>query len=556
MRIGEKRKLKLQFVEFHRRLSFLLRLFLAAGIFGAALLLRLAAFPAESGLPFLTFYPATLITFYLCGIPIGWISAVACAAAGVYFFIPPYSLAVSKEGLIAFGIYMFFSLLISMVFSQLRSRSRSLREALEKLTESEHRYQQILEDQTEIICRFRADGTIIFVNQAFCSYFGKTPKQLVGKTWQPIPLPEDLDRVHRELAAMSPQNATVEIENRVLRGNGEIRWCHFVNQGFYSPEGELLEIQSEGRDVTELATARQELSKLSREQKAILDTDLIGIAKAQDWRPVWINSGISHILGYTPDEIIGRPLGQFFSNNQAYKEFASSSIEELKRTGRYRAEILVLNKNRETVWLDLSGSLLGGDMNESIWFFKDISHVKAYQQQVERHALYDSLTALPNRRLLADRAQLALANAQRLGHMVAVCYLDLDGFKPVNDRYGHAVGDQLLIEVARRLSNSARLTDTVSRIGGDEFLLLFSNIANAGEFDKLIERVTVELQTPYVLPDGSETCVSASIGVSFFPINGIEFEILVREADQAMYRAKREGAGKIVRLAGASVSQA
>jgi diguanylate cyclase (GGDEF)-like protein/PAS domain S-box-containing protein len=176
---------------------------------------------------------------------------------------------------------------------------------------------------------------------------------------------------------------------------------------------------------------------------------------------------------------------------------------------------------------------------------EDITERQAYQQHLEDLAHYDPLTHLPNRRLLADRMRQALAHGQRTGQLLAVCMLDLDGFKQVNDRHGHKVGDQLLIEVARRLQEGVRGDDTVARLGGDEFVLLLGGVHNIREMDEVLTRLLQVIAAPYNLVD-SPIGISASIGVTLFPNDASDADTLLRHADHAMYLAKEAGKNRYV----------
>lgn len=171
---------------------------------------------------------------------------------------------------------------------------------------------------------------------------------------------------------------------------------------------------------------------------------------------------------------------------------------------------------------------------------EDITERQHYQQHLEDLAHYDPLTHLPNRRLLADRMRLALAHGQRTGQLLAVCMLDLDGFKLINDRHGHKVGDQLLVEVAKRLQEGVRGDDTVARLGGDEFVLLLGGVHNIREMDEALTRLLQVIAAPYDLVD-SPIGISASIGVTLFPSDASDADTLLRHADHAMYLAKEAG---------------
>jgi len=171
---------------------------------------------------------------------------------------------------------------------------------------------------------------------------------------------------------------------------------------------------------------------------------------------------------------------------------------------------------------------------------EDITERQAYQQHLEELANYDPLTHLPNRRLLGDRMQQALAHGHRSGQLLAICMLDLDGFKPVNDKFGHKVGDQLLISVARRLQDSLRGDDTVARLGGDEFVLLLGGLNGVKEVDEALARLLQIIASPYQLGDQS-IAISASIGVTLYPNDAADADTLLRHADHALYLAKEAG---------------
>lgn len=171
---------------------------------------------------------------------------------------------------------------------------------------------------------------------------------------------------------------------------------------------------------------------------------------------------------------------------------------------------------------------------------KDITERVKAREALEHMAHYDPLTELPNRVLLADRLPRVLSRAGRQGRLAAVCYLDLDGFKPVNDTYGHAAGDRLLIEIAARLNAATRKGDTAARLGGDEFVLLIGDLDSVADIDIAMDRVFSAIRQPIII-DGHPVHVSASIGIAVFPLDGKDGDVLLRHADQAMYSAKQAG---------------
>jgi diguanylate cyclase (GGDEF)-like protein len=173
------------------------------------------------------------------------------------------------------------------------------------------------------------------------------------------------------------------------------------------------------------------------------------------------------------------------------------------------------------------------------WFF-DISHIKKHEAELRRVAHYDLLTGIPNRVLLADRMHQAIAQTSREKSMMAVCYLDLDGFKPINDTLGHDAGDHVLIEVATRINNAIRGGDTSARLGGDEFVILLLGLEKGEECVATLERLLAVISLPITFKNKTIS-VSASIGVSIYPMDDEDPDILMRHADQAMYIAKQTG---------------
>jgi diguanylate cyclase (GGDEF)-like protein len=179
---------------------------------------------------------------------------------------------------------------------------------------------------------------------------------------------------------------------------------------------------------------------------------------------------------------------------------------------------------------------------------QEILERKQAEERIRYLAMHDALTDLPTRRLLSDRMRQALAAARRKKEMVAVLYVDLDGFKQINDRHGHQVGDAVLEEVARRLRSNLRATDTAARVGGDEFAVVLPEITDRGDA-ALVARKIIESFSRPIVASGGEYAVGASVGVSFYPRDGETLGVLLNEADRAMYKAKKKG-GNTIYLAG------
>jgi len=198
-----------------------------------------------------------------------------------------------------------------------------------------------------------------------------------------------------------------------------------------------------------------------------------------------------------------------------------------------------------------SQSALRNDKNEVrnyVGLCSDVTELKLQHEKMEHLAHHDKLTGLPNRILLSDRLHQALARANRNDEVVGVVGVDLDGFKAVNDTFGHQAGDVLLIEIARRLEQSVRAGDTVARLGGDEFVLILANATSAEDCERVLQRVLTNINRPVALSDGRKTNVSGSLGYTLYPEDNTDSDGLLRHADVAMYAAKQSGKNRFCRF--------
>jgi diguanylate cyclase (GGDEF)-like protein/hemerythrin-like metal-binding protein/PAS domain S-box-containing protein len=241
-------------------------------------------------------------------------------------------------------------------------------------------------------------------------------------------------------------------------------------------------------------------------------------------------------------------LGQPITTVKA-ELFADQGIdiwEEATRAGHWAGEITVCRPDgrQESLWLTLS--TVKDELQQEVHYVGTVSSIS---QLVERHhaleaaANFDVLTGLPNRRLLMDRLSQAIERSKRVGNLLAVCFMDLDGFKKVNDTLGHDAGDEVLKTVAHRLTQTLRGADTVARLGGDEFVVLLGDLSQAQEANGLLERVLREVSQPMDLPMG-QVQVGISIGVTLYPNDSVGAEDLLKHADMALYQAKADGKGR------------
>ena len=295
-----------------------------------------------------------------------------------------------------------------------------------------------------------------------------------------------------------------------------------------------------------LQCVRKELALLSsqamaRFSGALLDClgDAVMITDSED-KIVWVNDHFTSLTGYHLDEVRGKKP-HFMRVSQNQPSLLESMWQAIKTQGTWRGEIWNRRKDGQVYaeWLSVSAlSDNASGLEGYVSIFADITERKILEQNLTRHAYHDALTGLPNRLLLEDRFEVSAAAALRQKTVLALLFLDLDGFKDANDRFGHAAGDQILIQVAQRLRANVRSSDTVARLGGDEFVCLLTGLKHHDEVDAVSQNVSDAIAKPYEI-DGNQVLVSCSIGKALLPYDGDEFAVLLARADERMYAHKR-----------------
>ena len=264
---------------------------------------------------------------------------------------------------------------------------------------------------------------------------------------------------------------------------------------------------------------------------------------AADGAIIDVNDSFSRITGYSRDEALGRNPS-FLKSGHHGLEFYRTMWRDLLEKGHWYGEIWNRRKNGEIVAEMLTINAVRdvrGRVGHYVGLFSDITVQKEHERQLEHIAHFDALTGLPNRLLLGDRLQQAMMQAQRREQRLAVAYLDLDGFKAVNDSHGHEAGDQLLMALAARMKLALREGDTLARLGGDEFVAVLLDLADIEASEPILKRLLAAAAEPLQVGD-LVLQVSASLGITFYPqTEEVAAEELLRQADQAMYQAKLAG---------------
>ncbi|NEX19291.1 EAL domain-containing protein [Thiorhodococcus mannitoliphagus] len=351
--------------------------------------------------------------------------------------------------------------------------------------------------------------------------------------------PEDFARLKTAMDAVIKEGTPYALELRARRRDGSTRQCFARGYPEAGSNRSVTHVYGTFEDLTERKQAERDLrlaaSVFAHSFEAIIITDA-------ENRIVDTNPAFSAITGYERASVLGKDPN-ILASGRHDEAFYREMWDAITQTGAWQGEIWNRHKDGE-IYAELLAISTVQNADDSvqnyIGVFSDISELKAHQAELDRIANYDHLTGLPNRRLLSDRLEQAVARTRRSGRLMAICYLDLDDFKPINDQYGHEVGDQVLIGIANQLRKLLRAQDTVARLGGDEFVLLFNDLARAEDSYVLLERVLATATSPIVVRGVSHR-VSASIGVTLSPPDVESADILLRHADQAMYRAKDAG---------------
>ncbi|MES2186340.1 MAG: diguanylate cyclase [Pseudomonadota bacterium] len=285
-------------------------------------------------------------------------------------------------------------------------------------------------------------------------------------------------------------------------------------------------------------------AQLARQQNIIIESEWVGMLRARNREITWVNKAATRILGHAREKLIGASTRILYADEETYDRIGREGYPQLRKGAGYHTEVRVRTASGDLAWIDFSGANLTDD--ETVWMFVNIDALKHSEQHAQEIALHDALTGLANRRLLDEQLRLSLAQASRKGHEVAVCFMDLDGFKPVNDQYGHDAGDEVLRQVADRMQREVRDHDLVARIGGDEFVIVLVAMDAKTDVDPIIQRCMAAVKEPVKLADGQSVSVGCCIGVAFGSDSGWSAERALEASDAAMYRGKHAGKGRIV----------
>jgi len=344
--------------------------------------------------------------------------------------------------------------------------------------------------------------------------------------------PDDRDEFLQLNQESRRSNVPLDWKGRIVVG-GSVKWLHISSLPECSEAGSVI-WHGMVADITESKAAEEKLqlaaSVFTHAREGITIT-------GTDGSIIDVNEAFTRITGYDREDVVGRNP-RILKSEHHLPEFYATLWRDLLDKGHWNGEVWNRRKNGEVFAELLTISAVRDERGRTqhyVGLFTDITPMKAHEKQLEHMAHYDVLTKLPNRVLLADRLQQAMAHAVRQNRLLAVAYLDLDGFKAINDRHGHQTGDQLLIALASRMKKALRQGDTLARLGGDEFVAVLLDQEDVSASEPLLGRLLDAAGQPVLIGELALQ-VSASLGVSFFPqTDEVDADQLLRQADQAMY---------------------
>lgn len=547
-------------------------------LMGLALLVRLSMWPVSAGLQYVTFFPAVTLAAIAGGYRAGLLATAIGVILATCIFTPPYysfSIEVLHASLWSNIVFLADGIIVSLSIEAMHIFRHRSQQELKESRESEANLMRLNEElEKQIAERKRAEaalqlyrtvvditrdgfwmcdtsGYLLKVNQAYIDKSGYTREELVGMHVSQISELADTPAKVRALIEKIVAEGLTHFETRHRRKDGAV--IHFEGSNTYLAESKV--ICCFLRDISEQKQMEDILRASENRYRTLIENSPLCIHEIDmDGRIASMNQAGLLMIGVEEEnavrgfpyldtvstgdrERIGNLLTMAYAGETSHFEFKSSGPR-----AQFFKSCFVPIINTE------------GRVERLMGIKEDITARRAAAEQIHSLAFYDSLTHLPNRRLLDDRLEQAMANSKRRGRHGALMFLDLDNFKPLNDMHGHNAGDLLLAEAARRIVGCVREADTIARFGGDEFVVVLSELdvnraKSASQAEIIAEKVRTALSQPYLLTPAPEAGADSiiehhctvSIGVALFVDQEVSHDDILKWADMAMYQAKEEG---------------
>ncbi len=417
-----------------------------------------------------------------------------------------------------------------------------------QLAMAARRFEAVLDSMSDLVCVIDRDANMTYVNETATRLIGQGPANHVGRSMFEFIHPEDTGRVAEAfVSGRDTPGPVAPLEIRLLHRDGTFHTFEVsANNLLHDPA--ITGIVVNSRDVTARRRIEESLHDAQARFEQVFETAALGITLVTlDGRFQRVNAAYCRMLGYSAPELLTRTI------------YDSSFPQDIARTSELFAELVaghidnyqidkrLFRSDGSLLWAHISASIVRDDTGRpqyTIHLVSDTSDVHQLTEELERRASHDYLTGVAARSVLPDHLERALAQIRRAPEQsLAVLAIDLDGFKQVNDRLGHKAGDEVLIEAARRLQAIVRTTDLVVRVGGDEFVIVLTPIANPDTATDIAARVVESLARPVRVAAGEAT-IGASVGIALTTTGDETSDLLLTHADRAAYHAKQRGRGR------------
>lgn len=560
--------------ELHRTLPSHLRFGIALMLFIVAFVLRYSLFSLDSGLTYVTFYPALIASFYVCGFWAGWFTVALSAVTALYVFgTPNWAFPNSMSGYIGTLFFIFTSTLIAITTKKLQETQESLHTRLMRktaqLTKSNH--DLMLAQQASGAAVWHWDivhNTLEWDRQMF-KLFEFGPVQPSFELWQSVMHPDDVKNVEDAIQNALLQKTSFIYSYRITLPNGDFRWIDVYGAPYLDASGKPVQMAGICLDSSKLNESLSLLRENERRFRYLFE-NLPVAYQALDMNGCWLdaNHKMAELLAFDdPQQMIGLKFIDFWDEADRLK--SEVNLDVFRTTNNIKKEILLKNRKGEFIYVNVVSHIerdARGNFIKSHSIITNITEYRTLENELKKLntelesivlqrtdelkkavdaqtllAREDGLTMLPNRLAANERIHMEFVSLKRRNHPYAILMLDIDHFKHVNDTYGHAVGDGVLQMMADALKNSIRADDFACRFGGEEFLILLpdTTIDDACQVAEKI-RTTIGALKHHVA--GS---ITISIGVSLAYADDAREDVAIKRADEALYDAKHSGRNQV-----------
>ena len=432
---------------------------------------------------------------------------------------------------------------------QLKAALAASDEARNALRVSEERHRLLADNASDVIWTMDLDGRNTYISPSVERMRGYTVAEARQQT-----LHEALTPASAQIAQAGLYRAleAIEAKKRIPDFRAELEqpckqggtvWTEVSFSGIENDAGEFVSFLGVTRDIserkrTELDLRIAAIAFESKDSMIVIENNKVILR---------VNAAFTQITGYEAQEAIGK-TPRILRSDRHDEDFYASIWETVAQTGAWHGEIWHKRKNGQVYPEQATLTAVKGSdaqVTHYVGVMQDITERKQLEEEVRQLAFFDTLTQLPNRRLFNDRLSQSLARAKREQASLALMFIDLDKFKPINDTHGHEAGDLVLQAVAKRIESCLRASDTAARVGGDEFLVLLPDLQTSAHAVAVAEKIRVALEQPFVTPSGVTLPASASIGIAIFPAHAQTEQDLMRLGDRAMYEAKNAGGNSV-----------